>query len=96
MPDMLQRAMLVGLKNDFRRDDEIALAFGMVSDAAAEACGFAEYGLAVGARADLVLLDAETVAEAIVATPASRTVIAAGRIVARDGALSEAGMAALG
>lgn len=82
MPDMLQRAMLVGLKNEFRRDDQIAIALGMVTDLAADACGFGDYGLAVGARADLVLLDAETVAEAVVAAPMPRTVISHGRIVA--------------
>ena len=90
MPDMLQRAMLVGLKNEFRRDDEIDVAFAMVTSAAAEACGFADYGLVVGARADLVLLQAETVAEAVVATPPTRTVIAQGRVVVRDGAFTEA------
>jgi len=87
MPDMLQRAMLVGLKNEFRRDDEIAVAFGMVSDLAAEACGFADYGLLVGARADLVLVEAETLAEAVVAQPPRRLVLSHGRVVARDGAL---------
>jgi cytosine deaminase len=87
MPDMLQRAMLVGLKNEFRRDDEIDIALGMVTGLAAEACGFGEYGLEVGARADLVLVDAETVAEAVVAQPPRRVVISHGRVVARDGAL---------
>jgi cytosine/adenosine deaminase-related metal-dependent hydrolase len=87
MPDMLQRAMLVGLKNEFRRDDEIAVAFGMVSDLAAEACGFTGYGLAPGARADLVLLEAETLAEAVVAQPPRRLVVSHGRVVARDGVL---------
>ena len=87
MPDMLQRAMILGLKNEFRRDDEVAMALATVTDWAAEGCGFAEYGLAVGARADLVLLDAETPAEAVVATPPRRLVISHGRVVARDGAL---------
>lgn len=87
MPDMLQRAMLVGLKNEFRRDDEIAWALATVTDWAAEGCGFAGYGLAVGARADLVLVEAETVAEAVVATPPRRLVLSHGRVVARDGVL---------
>jgi cytosine deaminase len=85
MPDMLQRAMLVGLKNEFRRDDEIALALATVTDWAAEGCGFPGYGLAPGARADLVLVEAETVAEAVVATPPRRLVLSHGRVVARDG-----------
>jgi cytosine/adenosine deaminase-related metal-dependent hydrolase len=87
MPDMLQRAMLVGLKNEFRRDDEIALALSTVTDWAAEGCGFPSYGLAPGARADLVLVEAETVAEAVVATPPRRLVVSHGRVVARDGVL---------
>jgi cytosine/adenosine deaminase-related metal-dependent hydrolase len=89
MPDMLQRAMIVGMKNDFRRDDEIAIAFGMVSDLAAAACGFETCMLAPGARADLMLLEAETLAEAVVAQPPRRLVVSHGRIVARDGVLTE-------
>ena len=77
----------LGLKNEFRRDDEIAVAFGMVSDLAAEACGFADYGLSVGARADLVLVEAETLAEAVVAQPPRRLVLSHGRVVAREGVL---------
>jgi cytosine deaminase len=88
MPDMLQRAMLVGLKNEFRRDDEIALALATVTDWAAEGCGFAGYGLAPGGRADLVLVEAETVAEAVVATPPRSLVLSHGRVVARDGVLA--------
>jgi cytosine deaminase len=87
MPDMLQRAMIVGLKNDFRRDDEIDMAFAMVTDWAAGTCGFETCGLAVGERADLVLLEAETVAEAVVAQPARRLVLSHGKVVARDGSL---------
>lgn len=86
-PDMLQRAMLIGLKNDFRRDDEIALALDCVTEAGARGCGFEAAGLAKGARADLVLLPVETVAEAVVAQPRERLVISHGRIVAQDGVL---------
>jgi imidazolonepropionase-like amidohydrolase len=42
--------------------------------------------LQAGARADLVLVDADTLAHAIVARPARKLVMANGRIVARDGA----------
>ncbi|WP_087048595.1 amidohydrolase family protein [Caballeronia ptereochthonis] len=87
VPDMLERAMLIGLRYDLRRDDDLALAFDCVSEAAARGCGFADYGLRVGARADLVLVDAQTVAHAVVARPKRRLVVANGRIVARDGEL---------
>ncbi|MGV2908085.1 amidohydrolase family protein [Achromobacter sp. AGC25] len=84
-PDMLARAMMIGLRNDLRRDDEVEWAFDCVSGAAARACGFADYGLTPGARADLVLVDASCVAEAVVTRKPRRLVVAGGAIVARNG-----------
>lgn len=86
-PDMLERAMLIGLRNNFRRDDEVAVAFDCVSAAGAKGCGFGDYGLGLGARADLALVEARSLTEAVVARPARRLVVSGGRIVARDGAL---------
>jgi cytosine deaminase len=86
-PDMLERAMLIGLRNDFRRDDELEVALDCVTYAAARGCGFADYGLLPGQRADLVIVDAQTPAEAVVARPVRKLVVAAGSIVARDGVL---------
>ena len=86
-PDMLDRAMHIGLRNGLRRDDELAWALECVTSAAAVGCGFANYGLTPGCRADLVLVDAETVAEAIIRHPPRRLVVAGGRIVVRDGVL---------
>lgn len=87
VPDMLERAMLIGMRYDLRRDDDLQLAFDTVSVAGARGCGFTDYGLRVGARADLVLVDAKSVAQAVVARPKRKLVMANGRIVARDGAL---------
>lgn len=84
-PDMLQRAWLLGLKNELRRDDEVAMAFDAVSGWAAEACGFERCGLAMGERADLVLLEAETMPEAVMMQPVRRLVVSHGRVVAREG-----------
>jgi cytosine deaminase len=86
-PDMLERAMFIGLRHNLRRDDEIALALGCVTQAGAQACGFSDYGLAPGCRADLVLVDAQTVAHAVVARPVRRLVVSGGRVVARGGEL---------
>lgn len=86
-PDMLERAMLIGLRNNFRRDDEIALALECVTTEAARGCGFTEYGLAEGAIAEFVLVDARSVAEAVVARPVRKLVVSAGRVVARSGEL---------
>ena len=88
VPDMLERAMLIGLRYDLRRDDDIAIAFDCVSDAAARGCGFSDYGLRVGARADLVVVEAQSVAHAVVARPKRKLVVANGRIVVRDGELT--------
>jgi cytosine/creatinine deaminase len=85
-PDMLERAMLIAMRYGLRRDDDLALAFDCVSSTAASACGFSGYGLRPGARADLVLLDADTLAHALVARPPRKLVVANGRVVARDGA----------
>jgi cytosine/creatinine deaminase len=87
-PDMLDRAMHIGRRNALRRDDELGWALDCVTTEAARGCGFADYGLAPGYRADLVLVAAETVAEAVAAAPPRRLVVAAGRIVARDGDLT--------
>jgi cytosine deaminase len=86
-PDMLERAMLIGLRYNLRRDDELDVALDCVTHAGARGCGFEAYGLVPGCRADLVLVDAQTVAEAVVARPPRRLVVAGGRVVARDGAL---------
>jgi cytosine deaminase len=86
-PDMLDRAMHIGLRNALRRDDELDVALACVTDAAARGCGFTEYGLEVGNRADLILVDAETPAQAVVTSPPRRLVVAGGHIVAREGTL---------
>jgi cytosine deaminase len=86
-PDMLERAMLIGMRFNLRRDEELEIALDCVTHAGARGCGFADYGLAPGHRADLVLLDAQTVAQAVAARPPRRLVVAGGRIVARSNAL---------
>jgi len=88
VPDMLERAMLIGMRYDLRRDDDLMIAFDCVSEAAARGCGFTDYGLHAGARADLVLVDAQTVAHAVASRPVRKLVVANGCIVARDGALA--------
>jgi cytosine deaminase len=72
---------------DGRRDDEVGLALSTVTADAASACGFADYGLAPGCRADFVLVQAQNVAEAVVARPPRQCVVAGGRVVALEGRL---------
>jgi cytosine/creatinine deaminase len=57
------------------------LCLRMATTQAAEAIGLKSYGLAVGQVADLVLLDATSVSEAIGTAPIARTVIKHGKVV---------------
>ncbi|WP_346728844.1 amidohydrolase family protein [Paroceanicella profunda] len=84
--DMLERAMLIGLRNNLRRDDELALAFDICTRGGAAIMALPGYGLAPGDRADAVLLTGETLAEAIVTRAPRPLVVKGGRVVARDGA----------
>ena len=83
--DMLERAMIVGLRNNLRRDDEVELALDMVTHGGAKAMELEGYGLAAGCHADIVLVDAQAPAEAVAERPPRRLVLKRGRVVARDG-----------
>ncbi len=83
--DMLERAMFIGLRNNFRRDDEVALAVDVVTHGGARVMGLPEYGIEVGCAADLLIVPGEALAEAVATRPPKRRVIKRGRIVARDG-----------
>jgi len=83
--DLLERAMLIGLRNNFRDDPDIELAFGLCSAGGASVLRIEDYGLDVGCRADGVLVEAETVAEAVVSRPVRKLVLKNGKVVAREG-----------
>lgn len=85
--DMLGRAMMIGYRSGFYTDEELSAAFDVVTAAGAKALGLEGYGIAVGAKADFVTLDAEHVPEAVVAVPKGRRVFKAGRLVAENGAM---------
>ncbi len=85
--DMLERAMMIGYRANFRHDAELALAFDMVTAAAARVLGILPYGLSVGGPADFVVVDAWTLAEAVAAHPRRKLVIKAARVIAEDGVL---------
>jgi len=85
--DMLERAMMIGYRANFRQDEELALAFDMVTTTAADVLGIEGYGIAPGGPADFVVVEAESLAEAVATRPRRKLVIKAGRIVAKDGVL---------
>jgi cytosine/adenosine deaminase-related metal-dependent hydrolase len=91
--DMLERAMLLGLRNNFRRDDELELALDVCTRGGARMMGVEAYGLEPGCRADFVLVDGETLAEAVVSRPPRRLVVKGGRVVAGEAAGNACGAA---
>ena len=84
--DLLERAAMIGWKGDFRRDDQIEVAFDLVSTAGARALGIGDYGVTAGSPATLFTIAVGCVAEAVAAHPARKLVLFDGKIVARDGA----------
>lgn len=84
--DMLERAMLFGLRNNFRTDADLEHALWVCSYGGAKATGIAGYGLEVGCGGDLVLVEGEALAQAVVEHPRRKLTVKRGRVVARDGA----------
>ena len=83
--DMLERARLVAHRFGWSKDEDLAMAFDLVTGGGARALGLEGYGVQAGCQANLVLLDAENIPAAVVDCGMRRTVISRGRVVARDG-----------
>ncbi|GGC89375.1 amidohydrolase family protein [Chelatococcus reniformis] len=83
--DMLSRATTIGYRSGFYTDEELLLAFDVVTAAGARALRLEGYGLQVGCKADFVTLDAAHVPEAVVAIPKKRSVYKDGNLVAKEG-----------
>ncbi|MFF7439545.1 amidohydrolase [Streptomyces sp. NPDC008122] len=79
--DMLERATIIGLRTGLMTDPELSVAASLVTGEAAAALGLADYGLDPGARADLVVVAAGSVAEAVAAHPRRLLVLHAGKVV---------------
>ncbi|MBP2561876.1 cytosine/adenosine deaminase-related metal-dependent hydrolase [Neorhizobium galegae] len=84
--DMLERAMLLGMKNNLRRDDELLMALDVCTTGGAIAMDRHAHALEVGGRGDVVIVEGESVGEAIVTHQPRKLVVTAGNVVARDGA----------
>lgn len=83
--DMLRRATTLGYRSGFNTDEELRVAFDVVTEAGAKALRLEGYGLRVGAKADFVTLTAAHVPEAVVAAPQGRSVYKEGKLVAVNG-----------
>ncbi|MCA9833247.1 MAG: amidohydrolase family protein [Thermomicrobiales bacterium] len=87
-PEMLKRAYLVCYRNNFRRDDQIEDVIDIITNASAEVLGVDDYGFAVGKAADLVLVEEENHAAAVVRSGEPWLVMKRGVITARDGVVA--------
>jgi cytosine/adenosine deaminase-related metal-dependent hydrolase len=83
--DMRDRARLLGMRNGLDKDEDIRLALDICTVGGARVMGLSGYGLAVGDAADLVLVEARNLAEAVVLAPPRKLVLKRGRVVGRDG-----------
>jgi cytosine deaminase len=80
--DPLQVALIVAHAVQLGTPAEIAAALRMVTDDAARLLRLPDYGLVPGARADLVVLDAESARDALREQAPRRWVVHSGRVVA--------------
>jgi cytosine deaminase len=83
--DLLTLTTQLARLSGFRYDDDLVTAARIASADAARFVGRPVHDLVVGAPADVVLVDAENVPDAVVRAPRRALVVAAGRVVARDG-----------
>jgi cytosine deaminase len=80
--DLIERAAIVCARQNFRADEDLALAFSLVTGEAADATGLPGGRIAPGAPADFLLVEASSIAEAVASRPLARTVFKRGVRVA--------------
>ncbi|MEU5945841.1 amidohydrolase family protein [Micromonospora sp. NPDC047465] len=85
--DMLRIALGFARLHGLRTDDDLADAVKLATTDGARFVHRTGHDLVPGARADIVLLDAENVPDALMRAPRRQAVIAGGRLVVRDGEL---------
>lgn len=86
--DMLAAMLLLTQLTHMTSDEELHSVWAMGTENAARALQVdADYGLAVGCRGDMMVLDEPSAPEAILHQAARRFVIKAGRLIAADGRL---------
>ena len=87
---MLDRAAIIAERHAMFTDRELEDAFALTTGEADKALGDPRRGLRVGAVADLVVVEAASVADAVVDRPPRSLVLRAGRIAAERGVPSAA------
>jgi cytosine/creatinine deaminase len=83
-PDLLRQALIAAMMAHLGNLDQLEWLLDLTTINPARALGLDDYGLAAGCRADLVVLDAETPAQAITEQVEKLWVCKAGRIVVHN------------
>lgn len=83
--DMLDRVKFLGYRCGFRKDEEVEFLLSIATHGGAKVMGDNAYGLAVGCRADLVVVPGNTPTEAVINLPPRTYVFKAGQLVAAAG-----------
>ena len=83
--DMLDRTFHLAYRSGFRTDEQIAVAFDVAVSGGAIALGREPARIEPGSPADLFLIDAASIGEAVAARPPRRLVLKRGKVVARHG-----------
>ncbi|MGG6898605.1 amidohydrolase family protein [Rhizobium sp. BR 315] len=83
--DLLRIAFQFARLHGLRHDDKLTAAVELATRGGAHFVGRDVHDLVAGARADIVLLDAENVPDALVRCPPRRLVISGGCVAARNG-----------
>jgi cytosine/adenosine deaminase-related metal-dependent hydrolase len=87
--DMLHRAHLLGLITRVRLDEELTDCYLSAAHGGADVLGLPHADLEPGSPADFLLVEGECLPQVVVDRPARALVVRAGRVVARDGALTQ-------
>lgn len=85
LPDMMDRARIIGMKNGVRSDIDLRHMLEIVSQGGADIMRLEGYGVAPGCKADFTLLQGQTIGHAVVQPSIPPLVVKAGRIIARAG-----------
>lgn len=86
--DVLRLALAFARQQRLRSDDDLASAVRLVTSGSAPFVHREQHDLAPGSRADVVLVDAENLPDALVRAPRRETVLAGGRVVVDRGELT--------
>ncbi len=83
--DMLDRVKFLGYRCGFRKDEEVEFLLSIATHGGAKVMSDTDYGLAVGCRADLVVVPGDTPTQAVIELPPRTYVFKAGRLVTASG-----------